>query len=109
MENLNEIMGGLVITTGFVLIVFIIARYSYFVRKLMIEKGMSSPSGSGKLRLIDAGCIVLGLGVGILISAFFTTLDISEDTMDLLIWGTILIFGALGLLVAHHLRKRLEK
>jgi hypothetical protein len=36
-------------------------------------------------------------------------MDLLEDTMDLLVWGTILIFGAAGLIVAHFIRKRLEK
>ncbi len=109
MENFTELGGGLIIVTGFIVIVYIIARYTYFIKKLMIERGLTGSSNSGRFKYIDAACIVLGLGIGILVSAIYTTFPLTEDTMDLLIWGTILVFGALGLLIAHYLRRRVEK
>ncbi len=109
MENLNEVLGGLAILTGAVLIVFIIAKYTYQLKKLMIEKGLVPASENRNLRFVDAGCIVIGLGVGLLVSSIFTTMKISEDTMDLLVWGTISIFGGLSLIVAHFIRKKVEK
>ena len=58
------------------------------------------------MQYLDIGCILLSLGVGLMVSTIFTTMELTEDTADLLIWGTILIFGAIGLLVAHWLRKK---
>ncbi|WP_298540092.1 DUF6249 domain-containing protein [uncultured Aquimarina sp.] len=109
MENLNEVFVFIGIIIAAVLIVFIIARYTYLIKIALIEKGVYQDHINNKLKYLDAGCIVFGLGIGLFISSIFTTFKISEDTMDLLVWGTILIFGAAGLIVAHFIRKRLEK
>lgn len=94
---------------GFILVVYIIAKYNYLIKKAMIEKGSTNDSSTTKLRYIDLGCIVLGLGLGLIVASYFTTIQLTEDTADLLIWGTILIFGALGLLLAHFIRRKIEK
>lgn len=109
MENLAEGLAIVSILCGTVLIVFIVARYTYLVKKTMIEKGLTTLQPNLKLKYLDIGCIVIGLGVGIMISSIFTTMEISEDTMDLLVWGTILIFGGFSLIIAHFIRKKLEK
>ena len=106
MEHIQEALGALFLMAGVVTIVYIIARYSYLVKKAMIEKGLASPETSKKMQYLDIGCIILSLGLGLMASTIFTTMELTEDTTDLLIWGTILIFGAIGLLVAHWLRKR---
>lgn len=104
MENIQEALGALFLMAGIVSIVYIIARYSYLIKKAMIERGLTSQT-SQKMQYLDVGCILLSLGLGLIVSTIFTTMELSEDTADLLIWGTILIFGALGLLFAHWLRK----
>lgn len=109
MKNVNEFLGFSIIIIAILLIVFIIARYTYLVKKLMIEKGIYIEHKTTKFKYLDIGCIVFGLGVGLLVSSVFTTMDLLEDTMDLLVWGTILIFGAAGLIVAHFIRKKLEE
>ncbi|WP_422082126.1 hypothetical protein [Ulvibacterium sp.] len=107
MEHLNETLGGLVIVIGAVLIVLIVARYTYLVKKAMIEKGLTFERKDYGPKYLDMGCIVSGIGLGLLASSIFTYMDLEEDTMDLLIWGTILIFGAMGLIAAHFIGKRL--
>jgi hypothetical protein len=109
MENLAEALaiGGLL--CGFVLIVFIIAKYTYLIKKAMIEKGLTTSHPNIKLKYLDIGCIIIGLGVGLMVSSIFTRIEISEDTMDLLVWGTILIFGGFSLIIAHFIRRKLEK
>ncbi len=107
-SKILEILGGLVLVGALVSIVFIIAKYNYLIRKAMIEKGVYIERVTNKYRYLDIGCIVFGLGIGLLVSSVFTVMSITEDTMDLLIWGTILIFGAGGLVLAHYIRKRLE-
>lgn len=106
MEHMQEALGGLFLMAGVVTVVYIIARYSYLIKKAMIEKGLVNPETSKKMQYIDIGCILLSLGLGLVVSTIFTTMDLTEDTADLLIWGTILVFGAIGLLAAHWLRKR---
>ena len=109
MENhLAEILGGLALLVALVTIVFIIAKYNYLIKKAMIDKGVYIERVNNKFRYLDIGCIVFGLGIGLLVSSVFTSMSLTEDTMDLLIWGTILIFGAAGLVLAHYIRKRLE-
>lgn len=106
MENIQEALGALFLMAGVVIVVFIIAKYNYLIKKEMIEKGLANQESSKKMQYVDIGCIVLSLGMGLMVSTIFTTMELSEDTADLLIWGTILIFGAAGLLMAHWLRRR---
>jgi hypothetical protein len=109
MEDYQEALGALILITGFVVVVFIIAKYTYLTKKAMIEKGFASPSNSKKAQYIDIGCIVGGLGVGLMVSTIFTTMELSEDSTDLWVWGTILICGAIGLVAAHFLRRKFDR
>ncbi|WP_109301061.1 hypothetical protein [Aquimarina sp. AU474] len=109
MKELNEILAVGIMGLAIILVVLIIARYTYLTKKAMIEKGLYLEQGLNKFKYLDIGCIVFGLGIGLLVSSIFTTMQLTEDTMDLLVWGTILIFGAAGLVVAHFIRKKLEK
>ncbi|MCH2192816.1 hypothetical protein [Kordia sp.] len=108
-----ETTGDIIVMTSFALgivsIVFILARYNYLIKKAMVERGLTEGLAAAKTRYIDIGCIILGLGVGMIISSFFTELDLEEGTMELIVWGIILIFGGLGVVGAHFLRKRTEK
>ena len=106
MENYQDALGALLLMSGIVVVVYIIARYTYLTKKAMIEKGLLSRSDSKKAQYLDIGCIVGGLGVGLMISTIFTTMELSEDSTDLLVWGTILICGGIGLVVAHFLRRK---
>lgn len=108
MENLNTILSALIAVSGIVVIIFILAKYSYQIKKAMIEKGLTTAQPNSKVKYIDIGCVVIGLGIGLLVSSFFTELDLTEDTTDLLVWGTICLFSGGGLLLAHKLRQRLE-
>ncbi|MBW1296462.1 DUF6249 domain-containing protein [Aquimarina litoralis] len=109
MKDINEVFVFITMILAIVLVVFIIARYTYLIKKALIEKGVYQDQKNNKLKYLDLGCIVFGLGMGLLISSIFTTFGLSEDATDLLVWGTILVFGATGLIVAHFIRKRLEK
>jgi hypothetical protein len=108
MENYQDVLAAFVFVAGFVTVVFIIAKYTYLVKKSMIEKGIIESKPRNKLLLIDWGCIIGGLGIGLLISSIFTVLEFSGDTTDLLVWGTILISGALGLVAAQFLRRKFD-
>lgn len=108
MEHIQEALGALFLMTGVVIVVYIIARYSYLIKKAMIEKGLAHPETSKKTQYLDIGCILLSLGLGLIVSTIFTTMEFTEDTADLLIWGTIFIFGAVGLFMAHWLRKKVK-
>ncbi|MEM7087159.1 MAG: hypothetical protein AAF489_13310 [Bacteroidota bacterium] len=109
MENLNEALGMLAIIIGLVSVVFIIAKYTYLIKKAMIEKGVMNQPNHRRTTYTDIGCIILGLGIGFMVSSIFTEMNLSEDTTDLLVWGTISIFGGLSLLLAHFVRRKLER
>ena len=108
MKDYNEAIVFTAIILALLLIVFIIARYTYLIKKEMIHQGIYLENRTVKYKYLDIGCIVFGLGIGLIVSSIFTSMTLSEDTTDLLVWGTNLIFGAAGLVAAHFIRKKLE-
>ncbi|MDO1501732.1 hypothetical protein Q2T40_16475 [Winogradskyella maritima] len=106
MEKLDEVLSLLALSAGFVTVVFILAKYHYMIKKAMIEKGIDVTQYSKRVSYIDIGCIVFGLGIGFIVSSIFTEMDLTEDTTDLLVLGTISVFAGLSLVIAHYLRKR---
>ena len=98
--NYTEILGGLIIVSGAVLIVYFIARYTYLIKRMLAEKGMLDPENRNRISKMDVAGMIIGVGIGLLISTPLSTLELGEDTLDLLIWGVILICGAAGLIVA---------
>ncbi len=107
MEHFESIFMGLCVFGSGVLVVFILAKYNYLIKKTILEKGDSLPENKVSYR--DIGCIVLGTGAGLGMSAVFTEMNLSEDTTDLLVYSVILIGGGIGLLTAHFLRSKDEK
>ena len=59
MEDIQQALGALFLMAGVVTIVYIIARYSYLIKKAMIEKGLTSPETSKKMQYLDIGCIII--------------------------------------------------
>ena len=99
-QHINELVGGLILVSGFVAISYFIARYTYLIKKMLIEKGLTKePSGQG-INKRDVAYILVGLGVGLLVTGGLSLLNLSEDTLDLFGWGIVLISGAIGLIVA---------
>lgn len=105
MEKLAESLGGLIIVTGFVLMVYFVARYTFLIYKMLAEKGLINKDREPRVSKVDIAYVVIGIGVGLLVSAALALLDLEENTMDLLAWGIILISGAGGLLVASKQKK----
>lgn len=108
MERINEVLSLVAIATAVVVIVFILAKYNYLIKKTMVEKGLMIDKPKSRGKYIDVGCIVIGLGLGFLISSIFTEMNLTEDTTDLLVWGTLAVFGGASLIVAHFVRKRFD-
>ena len=104
MTQLSETLGGLILAGGFVLIVYFIARFTYLTKRMLAEKNMLRKDGT-HIDKLDVAWVIIGLGVGLLIAAGFSLLELKEDTMDLLSWGVILISGACGLIIAAKRRR----
>jgi hypothetical protein len=110
MESTNDALTFIALLISFftalVLVVYFLAKYSYLTKKALAESGHPIDFGKGNRYVYqDIACIVIGLGLGLGVSAIISEFDLSEDTMDLLIYGTISLFTGTGLLVAHFLRK----
>jgi hypothetical protein len=107
METTGDIIVMTSFAVGIVSIIFILARYNYLIKKAMIERGLTQELENIKTRYVDVGCLIFGLGIGMLVSSIFTQMDLEEGTMELIVWGIILIFGGLGVVGAYFLRKRM--
>ena len=100
MEQLAETLGGLIIVTGIVLIVYFIGRYTFLIKKMLAEKGLLSQNTEARFTKIEIAYTIIGVGFGLLAAAGLSLLELSEDTLDYLTWGIVLISGAIGLLLA---------
>jgi hypothetical protein len=107
METLENIIAATFVFGSGVLVVFIIARYNYLVKKALVEKGIAS--AGVKIRYSEIACIVVGIGVGLGVSSVFTIMNLPEDTMDLLVWSVITVGGGVGLFGAHFIRQKAER
>jgi hypothetical protein len=106
MQSLETIFLSIAIFGSGVLVIFIIAKYSYLTKKAFAEKGM--PGNGSKMSYSEIACMVIGIALGLAASSVFTVMDLPEDTMDMLIYATILVGGGFGLLSAHFIRKKGE-
>ncbi|MBK6265639.1 hypothetical protein JKA74_11370 [Marivirga sp. S37H4] len=107
-ESIIAIVIGASLVTCVVLIVFVLSKYNYLIKKELIQKGEAFQLPKNKFKYLELGCVILGLGVGLGFSSIFTTMNLTEDTMDLLVWATILVFGGVGLVGAHYIRRKQE-
>ena len=105
MEGFAESLGGLIIVSGMVLIVYFIARYTYLIKKMLAEKGILDKNSPSRLTKIDIAYVAIGIGIGLLLSAGLSLLEIRGRTEELLSWGLILISGAMGLILASKQKK----
>lgn len=106
MESFENIVLSITVFGSGVLVIFIIAKYNYLLKRALAEKGMTPTSL--KINYSEMACIVMGIGLGLGVSSLVTVTDLSEDTMDLLVWAIILMGGGLGLFAAHFIRQKSE-
>lgn len=107
MESLESILVSICVFGSAVLIVFIIAKYNYLLKKSLAEKGIAP--NSIRIQYAEIACIVMGIGAGLGTSSLFTSMRLSEDTLELLIWAVIVMGGGLGLFGAHFIRQNGER
>lgn len=84
MTSLSETLGGLIIITVAVLMVYFIAKYSYLTKKMMAEKGLTKQKPGSGIHKLDIAYVTIGIGIGLLSAALLSTINMREETMDLL-------------------------
>lgn len=107
MESSESVVLSISIFGSAVLIIFILAKYNYLIKKAYAEKGMQVSRHRTNYK--EIACIVIGIAIGLGVSSVFTVMALPEDTMDLLVYATILLGGGAGLFAAHNSRKKVEK
>lgn len=104
MEKIENIVVSICVFGSAVLVIFIIARYNYLLKKALAQKGMAPDKI--KISYSEIACIVIGTGIGLGASSIYTVMQLSEDTTDLLVWATILLGAGAGLFAAHFMRQK---
>lgn len=107
METLENIIVLFFVFGSGVLVIFIVVRYNYLLKKDLAAKGIVPTRV--RISYSEIACIVVGIGIGLGASSIFTVMSLSEDTMDLLIWAVTLMGGGLGLFAAHFIRQKIER
>ncbi len=107
MESLETVILSVSIFGSAVLIIYIVARYNYLIKKTYAERGIEIRGN--KIRYNEIACIVIGIAIGLGLSSVFTVMILPEETMELLIYATILLGGGAGLFAAHNSRRRVER
>lgn len=107
MESLEEVVVSISLFGSAVLVIFILAKYNYLIKKVYAEKGMQG--SRQKTNYKEIACIVIGIAIGLGASSIYTVMVLPEETMELLIYATILLGGGAGLFAAHNSRKKFEK
>jgi len=106
MESFENIIVSISVFGSGVLVIFIIAKYNFLLKRALAEKGIIP--NTIKISYSEIACIVIGIGIGIGTSSVFTLVNLSKDATDLLTWAVILIGGGLGLFAAHFIRQKNE-
>lgn len=101
---MEDIITSIIFFTSLILIVYILAKYNYLIKKMRIENG--NPSTTSKNRYLEIGSIVLFIGIGMGFASYLPLSELPEDTMYLLVNSIIFICGGLGLVAAYFIRKR---
>ena len=108
MNNAYEILVMLGMFAATAVIIYILARYIYLTKKAILENGGVMTGSQNRSRYAEWGSIVLAIGLGLMASSVFPMMNMPEDTMDLLVFGTVMLFGGIGLIIAQYIRKRFD-
>jgi hypothetical protein len=109
MKSLAEIFVPITFFALVFLIVYFTSKFNYEIKKTILEKGGNIEITKKKFPFLEIGLTVLGVGIGLAVSVIPQSSNLPEDSKNLLVGASILIFGGLGLVSAFYIRKRIEK
>ena len=109
MESFNlEFLIPIALFAMITLVVYFSAKFYSEVRKAMLDKGVTINRSKKKFPLIEIGLTAAGIGIGLALAVIPQSMDISEDSQDLLIGACVLLFGGLGMLSSYFIKRRIE-
>ncbi|NVK55470.1 MAG: hypothetical protein HWE26_07635 [Alteromonadaceae bacterium] len=106
---MEDVLFGSVLFGLITLVVFILSRYNYLIKKTAYENGLKPNESYFKLRMFEAGCTIVGVGIGLGFSSIFMEMGLLPVTEELLIYSFTLCFGGAGMIVSHLARKRFNE
>ena len=109
MNELEDIFIPLAFFASVVLIVFFTVKYSHKTKMAILEKGGSLDTTKKKLPFLEIGLILLGIGLGLIISFILQSFNLAKESKDLLTGACVLLFGGAGLVSAFFIRRKIEK
>lgn len=104
-----EILIPLAFFASVVLIVYFLSKYKFQTRMAIIEKGGNIEFPKKKIRFLEIGFALIGLGIGLGIAATLGNANLPNDSIEMLNFAFPLLFGGLGLVIAFFTRRRLEQ
>ncbi|MEM8983602.1 MAG: hypothetical protein AAGC71_11285 [Pseudomonadota bacterium] len=106
---MSDLIFGFTFFGGITLIVFILARFNYLIKKTAYENGIAPNESYFKLRVFELGCTVVGVGLGLGLSAIFMEFDLAPGTKELIVYAFTLCLGGAGMIISHVVRKRQDE
>ncbi len=92
-----------------VLVVYFTAKFNYQTKKAILDKGGNIELAKKRFPFLEIGLTIIGVGLGLALSVFPESSNLSEDSKGFLIGACILLFGGAGLVSAFFIRNRLDE
>ena len=90
-------------------IVFVVSKYSYQTKKAIVENGGTlDQHPRKKAPFLEIGFIVLGVGLGLVLSVLPQSMDIPDEAKDSLVGACVLVCGGAGMISAFFIRRKLD-
>jgi len=109
MAHLENIVMGIGLASTLILVTYFITKYNYLLRKALLDRGEYERFAKRKIRFLELGCLMIGIGFGLGFSAFFYVAGERWSIIaELMSYVFPLIFGGTGLVLAYFIRRKFE-
>ncbi|MBX2877677.1 MAG: hypothetical protein KTR30_36495 [Saprospiraceae bacterium] len=109
MAHLENIVMGIALSSTLIFVTYFITKYNYLLKKALLDRGEYERFARRKIRFLELGCLMVGLGFGLGFSSFFYVAGGQWTVLaELMSYVFPLIFGGTGLLAAYFIRRKFE-